>query len=230
VIVLVAMMVAASATGAVLVMIMLVLMRMLMMAMVVMRMGVMRVGVMLMGMSMALTVAVGVAMAVTMMVMPMIVVAVMGAALRPEWALDRGCRAALPAHQLGHGRVVLHIEGVGRDLHQAMLTAEVPGEAREAQGVLGFYLQQELGRRLHLDEAAILQPQGVAVVDGGVHVEIEEDLGAALPLEPRLAAVARLVIESDRVDHTVGLYGGLADDGGDAGHGFVSVKGRVELR
>jgi hypothetical protein len=38
------------------------------------------------------------------------------------------------------------------------------------------------------------------------------------------------VIESDRVDHTVGLYGGLADDGGDAGHGFVSVKGRVELR
>ncbi len=224
-IVLVAMMVAASATGAVLVMIMLVLMRMLMMAMVVMRMG-----VMLMGMSMALTVAVGVAMAVTMMVMPMIVVAVMGAALRPEWALDRGCRAALPAHQLGHGRVVLHIEGVGRDLHQAMLTAEVPGEAREAQGVLGFYLQQGLGRRLHLDEAAILQPQGVAVVDGGVHVEIEEDLGAALPLEPRLAAVARLVIESDRVDHTVGLDGGLADNGGDAGHGFVSVKGRVELR
>jgi hypothetical protein len=227
VIVLVAMMVAASATGAVLVMIMLVLMRMLMMAMVVMRMGVMLMG---MRMSMALTVAVGMAMAVTMMVMPMIVVAVMGAALRPEWALDRGCRAALPAHQLGHGRVVLHIEGIGRDLHQAMLTAEVPGEAREAQGVLGFYLQQGLGRRLHLDEAAILQPQGVAVVDGGVHVEIEEDLGAALPLEPRLAAVARLVIESDRVDHTVGLYGGLADDGGDAGHGFVSVKGRVELR
>jgi hypothetical protein len=222
VIVLVAMMVAAA--GAVLVMIMLVLMRILVMAVVVMRMGVR------MSMRMALTVAVGVAMAVTMMVMPMVVIAMVGAALRPEGALHRGCGAALPADQLGHGRIILHVEGIGCNLHKAMLTAEVPSEAREAQRVLGPHLKQWLGCRLYLDEASILQPQGVAVVDGGVHVEIEQNLGAALPPEPCLAAVARLVIEGDRVDHTVGLHGGLADDGGDAGHGFVSVKGRVELR
>jgi hypothetical protein len=30
------------------------------------------------------------------------------------------------------------------------------------------------------------------------------------------------MIEGHRVDDTVGLHGRLADDGGDAGHGFVS--------
>jgi hypothetical protein len=38
------------------------------------------------------------------------------------------------------------------------------------------------------------------------------------------------VVEGDGVDDAVGLHGGLADDGGDAGHGFVSVCDRVRLR
>jgi hypothetical protein len=32
------------------------------------------------------------------------------------------------------------------------------------------------------------------------------------------------MIEGDRIDHAVGLDGGLADDGGDAGHDFVSWR------
>jgi hypothetical protein len=227
------MMVAASAARAMLVVIMgmmvmivLVVMRMIV-ALVSMVMMLMAVG-MGVGMRVALAVAVRVAMAMTMMVM--VVVAMVGAALRPEGTLHRGCRAALPAHQLGHGRIVLDVKGIRRDLHEPMLAAEVPRKAREAQRVLGPHLQQGLGSRLHVDEASILKPQGVAVVDGGFHVKVEQDLGAALASEPRLAAVAGFVIEGDRIDDTVGLYGGLADDGGGTGHGFVSVRCLMKRR
>ena len=161
-------------------------------------------------------------MAVAVVMMPMIVIAMMGAALRLERALHRGGRAALPAHQLGHGRAVFHVKRLIGDLDEPVLAAEMPGKAHEAQRVLGPNLQQLLGCRLHLHEPPVLKPQRIAVVDGGFHVEVEHDLGAALGLQGRLAAVARLVVESDRVHDTVGLHGGLADDGGNAGHGFVS--------
>ena len=166
-------------------------------------------------------------MAVAVVVMPVavmmvVVVADMGAALRLEGTLHRSDGAALAARQLREGRIVLDVQGVARDLGKPVVGAEVPGKAHEAQGVLSAHLQQGLGLRLHLDEAAVLQAQGVAVVDGGLHVEIEKDLGAALGRQLGLPAAPRLMIEGHRVDDTVGLHGGLADDGGDAGHGFVS--------
>jgi hypothetical protein len=209
---------------------MIVLVPMVMAAPAVMTMLVMMAVLMIvMRMSFGMSVRMGVSVlmvAVVMMVvavmMPVVVVAVMGAALGPEGAFHRGGDAALSAHQLGHGRIVLHVDGVVRDLDEAMLAAEMPGEAHEAQGVLGPHLQQALGSGLHLDEPPILEPQGVAIVDGGIHIEIEHDLGPALPCQPRLTAVARRVVERDRVDDAVGFHGGLADDGGDAGHGFVS--------
>ena len=121
--------VAASAAGAVL-MIMLVVMIVAVGVPMVMavRMG-MTVG---MRVAMTLAVAMAVSMAMIMVVMPMVVVADMGAALRPEGALHRGRRAALPTHEFRHCRAVLHVERVGRNLHQAMLAPEVPGKAREA--------------------------------------------------------------------------------------------------
>jgi hypothetical protein len=214
-------------TAAVMAVLMMVMVMMVVIMLVVMGMIVPMVMMLVavgMSVAMALTMAVAVSMAMMMVVMPMVVVADMGAALRLEGTLDGCRRAALPAHQFRHCRVVLDIECVRRDLDQAMATAEMPGEPREAQGVLGLHLQQSLGRRLHLDELSILKPQGIAVVDGGFHIEIEQDLGPALGPQPPLAAVAGLVIEGDRVDDAVGLHGGLADDGGDAGHGLISVN------
>jgi hypothetical protein len=225
VIVLVTVVVTAAAAGTVLI-VMGMIVVMVVIVLVVMRM-IMRMVMMIMAVrvSMGVAMALGVAVAMTMMVvMAMIVVADMGAALRPERALHRGRRAALPAHEFRYGRIVLHIESIRRDLDQAMAAAEMPGEAREAQGVLGLHLQERLGRRLDLDEPTVLEPQGIAVVNRRLHVEIEQDLGPALSLEHPLAAVAGLVIEGDRVGDAVGLHGGLADDGGDAGHGLVSVN------
>jgi hypothetical protein len=178
--------------------------------------------VMLMRVGLGMGVSMGMMVVVMSVVMPMVVVAVMGAALRPERALHRGGDAALPAHQFRHRRIVLHVDRIAGDLDEAMLAAEMPGQTHEAQRILGPHLQQALGRGLDLDETPVFEPQGIAVVDGRFHVEIEQDFSPALTRQPRLTAVASRVIERDRIDHAVGFHGGLADDGGDAGHGFVS--------
>lgn len=213
-------MAAAPAAGAVLVMMSMVMVMMVVIMLVVMGMSVPMV-MMLVAVGVSVAMALAVAMSMTMMmVVPMVVIAHRSALLGFERALDRGRRAALPAHQLGDGRVVLDVKGVRRDLRQSMAAAEVPSQAREAQGILGPYFQQGLGRRLHLNELTVLQPQGIAVVDGGFHVEIEQDLCPALGLQHAMAAVAGFVVEADRIDDAVGLHGGLADDRGDSGHGL----------
>jgi hypothetical protein len=166
--------------------------------------------------------AVFVGMAMMVVSVVMVVITHVGAALRLEGALHGRGRAALPPRQLGKGRIVFDVEGIARDLHKAMLAAQVPSEPHEAMRVLGPHLKKLLRRGLHLHQAAVLQPQGIAVVDGGLHVEIEQDLGSTLAFQRPMAAVPCAMIEGHRVDDTVGLHGRLADDGGDAGHGFVS--------
>ena len=166
--------------------------------------------------------AVFVGMAMMVVSVVIVVITHVGAALRLEGALHGRGRAALPPRQLGKGRIVFDVEGIARDLHEAMLAAQVPGKPHEAQRILGPHLQTPLRRGLHLHEAPVLQPQGVAIVDGGLHVEVEMDHGPALSPQSPMAAVPCAMIEGHRVDDTVGLHGRLADDGGDAGHGFVS--------
>jgi len=217
------MMVAAAAAWAVLVMFMV-------MMVVVMLVLVRMIVAVRMPMVMAVRMGVAVPMAMMVVMVPMIVVAHMSAALRPERALNRGHGAALSARQLRQGRVVLDIKSIIRDLDEAVIAAEMPGKAHEAQGVFGPHLQLRFDGRLHLDELPVLEPQGVAIVDGGLHIEIEMDLGPAYTFERTMAAVPGRVVEGDRVDDAVGLHGGLADDGGDAGHGLVSVCDRLTLR
>jgi hypothetical protein len=219
VIVLVPVMVTAAASGAVFVMMLMTVVMVVVAVLMVMPMIMMFMG-MRMGVAVAMALAVAMAVTVMMVVMPVVVIADMDAALRLEGALDGSRGAALPAHEFGDSRVVLDVKGVVRDLHQAVLAAEVPGEAREAQGILGLHLQQRLGRGHDLDELAVLEPQGVTVVDGGFHVEVEQDVGPALGSQRSLTAAASLVVEGDRGDDAVRLHGGSADDGGDTGHGL----------
>ena len=189
------------------------------MLMVIMLLVVIVVSVIVMIVRVGLCMGMDVRMAVTVMVMSMVVIAHMGAALGLEGALHRNGGAALSAYQFRDSRIVLDVEGVVRDLHETVLTAEVPGKPHEAQWIFSLDLQQRLGRSLHLNEEAVLEPERIAVVDGGFHVEVEQDLGPAFPSQRAVAAVPCRVVEGDGVDDAVGLDGGLADDGGDAGHG-----------
>jgi hypothetical protein len=161
---------------------------------------------------------------VAMVLVPVIVAAgIVGAALGAERALDGRRRAALAADHLGEDVIVLDPDRVGADLGRGVPVADVPGDAHEAQRVLGPDLEEPLRRCPHRDEAPVLEPHGVAVVEGDRLVEVEEEVEPALSLQGHAAAVAPFVVEDDRVGDPVGLHGGLADDGGGAEHGFCQV-------
>ena len=153
-----------------------------------------------------------VAVVVTMMAVTVIVVvvAMVGALLRPKAALHGDDSAALAARQFGECRAVLDIKRVAGKFSEAVLAAEMPGETHQAKRIFGAYLQQLFGRRLHLNKRSILQPKGVTVVDGGLHVEIEMDLGPGLArcrcAWRRLrAAWSRVIVSIDALGFTAGL-------------------------
>jgi hypothetical protein len=183
---------------------------------IIMTMGMVRVGMIVMVVSVIAMMVIA--------VIAMIVIAMMDALLRLEAALDGGCDTALAPRQFSQSGIVLDVESLAREFREAVLAAQVPGEAHETERVFGAYFQKLLGGGPHLDKLAVLEPQGVAVVDHGLHVEVEMDVGPRLARQMGMAPAPLRVIERDRIDNAVELDGGFTDDGGDAGHDLVSWR------
>ena len=135
--------------------------------------GPMRV-VVLMVMSMAMVVV-----RITMMAMIVAAVVLVGAAFGLERAHDRRRRAALPAHYLSQHGVVLDIERIRCDLGRCMAVAYVPGKAQEPHRVFGPDFEQPLRRGLHLDETPVFELHGVAFVESGRPLQIEQEVETA---------------------------------------------------
>jgi hypothetical protein len=167
-------------------------------------------------------------------IVPVVAVAtlVIGAALGLEGAAHRRDAAALPPHHFDEDMIVLDVDGVSRDLRRGVPVANVPSYPQETQGVLGADLHKVLVCRLDPDEAAILQLQGIAVLQRGGFLEVEQHFGAGLPGQRDAPAVPALMIEHDGIDDLVGLDGEPADDGGGAEHGIVldGDKGAGSIR
>lgn len=159
-----------------------------------------------------------------MVVMPVVVPALVGAALGAERTLDLPRRRAEPTHHLEEHVIEPDMKHVRADLGRHVPVAEVPADLHQPERVVGPDLDQPLGRGAHLDEPAILQLHGVAVVERGRPVEIEQERETALSRHDDPPAMARLMVEQERVRHAVGLYGGTADDGGGAQHGSALVR------
>lgn len=159
---------------------------------------------------------------VMVMVVPAAAVVAMGVVmhfrLRLERALDLGHGAALPAHQLGEGRVAGDIERVGRHLRRDVVPAEMPGEAHQPQRILGADFQQLLRCGFDLDEAAILQLQRVAVVQRRRLVEGDREFQAARGRHGDAVDIAVPVPEAERIGDALGADSGLANDGSGAKH------------
>lgn len=167
-----------------------------------------------------------VAMVMIVMAMMMIVAAaaivamgvVMHLRLRLEGPLDRRHRAALPAHQLSQRRIVGDVERIGRHFGRDVMAAEMPGEARQPQWVLGTNRQQAFRHGPDLHETAILQLEGIAVVQHCRLVERDLDLEPARRRRGHTAAIAVAVRETERVRDALGADGGLANEGVGAKH------------
>lgn len=143
---------------------------------------------------------------------------VMHLRLRLERALDRRHRAALPAHQLGQRRIVRNIERLGRHFGRDVMAAEMPGEARQPQRILGANLQQAFRHGLDLHETAVLQLEGIAVVQHRRLVERDLDLEPARGRCGHATTIAVAMGETERVGNALGANGGLAKDGSGAKH------------
>ena len=80
-------------------------------------------------------------------------------------------------------------------------------------------LDQALGGGLDLDQAPVLQPHGVAVVEHRRGREIEQEREPAVGDHGHAAAMALVIRERHPVGGGFGDRGGAAHDGGGAQHG-----------
>lgn len=174
---------------------------------------------------MGVSVRFGMSMGVAVMGVAMVSIAVVVAAIVPvgaplglERAHDRRRRAALAADHLGEHVVVLDVDRVARDLGRGVPVADVPGDPHQPERVLGPHFEQALRRRPDLDEAPVLELHGIAVIERGRLVEIEQEGEPALPRERKAPALPALMVEHDGVDDALRSNGRLADDGGGAEH------------
>ena len=184
-------------------------------------------GVLRMGMPVIMVVGVIMRMRVGMSVIVAALAVVVGLALGLEGAGDGARRAALAAHEFGGGsRDVQHLRG---DLGRDVAAAELPGEAQEAGRIGGAHLKQGFGGCLDENEAAILEAQGIAVLDGRRLGQGRGEVEAILPRQGRGRGLTGSMVEDDAVDDGVGADGGLTDQGGGAQHGNLGSDGLGDL-
>jgi hypothetical protein len=165
--------------------------------------------------------AVGVGMAVAVRVRGAVVVAhraavAVGAALGRE-GLVRGAQvgAELAQHRLQHMVGADH-QMVGRDLAGRVAVADMPGEARQ----VARDHQHGFGRGGDGDDAAVLEQEGVAVIEADRLGQVDEEAVARGQAQPLAAQEAGLVVQRDGVGGGASVPG--AEDlagGGQVGHG-----------
>lgn len=143
---------------------------------------------------------------------------VVGAALGAERPHHRLDGAAEAAHHVGENVVVLDEDRALGDLGRGVAVADVPGDAGERERIGRLDREQPLGRRLHLDEAAVLQHQRVAVVEHDRLAEIEQEREAAFGAEHHAAPVPAGMVEGDAVDDLFPVDLAVAEDGSGTQH------------
>ena len=157
-----------------------------------------------------------------MLVLPMIVVVPMdltmavGPAFRIEGRQNDRHRGAEPLQHILDDMIVADAQSVAEKLGRQMPVAEVPGDADEIGRAGGDNLKQTLGNRLHQDQPAVLEFEGVAILHHGRFLEIEKKYGLADAPHDKAATVTIVTLESERISGRAGpSTGGKNAGGGD---------------
>ena len=86
--------------------------------------------------------------------------------------------------------VVADQDAVALDLRRQVAVAEMPGEPRERRRVAAAHLDQVLLGRLHLDVAALLQPEPIAGVQHDRLDQVEQEVEPAVAQHAQAPAIA----------------------------------------
>src|SRR5579872_1033208 len=120
------------------------------------------------------------------------------AGLRGEGCFDLPDLSAEPACHIRDHVIRANENPLPLDPHRQMPVAEMPGEAAEKLGFARPDLDELLRRRLHLDEAACLEGQPVALIKPMRTREIEQEFLAVIIDEPGAAAMPVIPAERHR--------------------------------
>ncbi|KQT15011.1 hypothetical protein ASG57_32895 [Bradyrhizobium sp. Leaf396] len=122
-------------------------------------------GMIMVTVAMAVMIVTMVMMVVTVMRMVVVPVRVASIRIRPafwiERRLDLDHARAEPLHHLLDHVIAADAQGLRHDLGRQMAVAEMPADANEVVRIAAADLEQRLGRRDHLDQAAVLQHQRI---------------------------------------------------------------------
>ena len=141
---------------------------------------------------------------VTMVVRVLVTMRVMriGAAFRVERRFNLGePRAQGLQHFLKSG-VRPHAQAIGKNLDRHVAVAKVPGKARQMRQVIAANFDQRLGLDHHIDNAAVIEFEGITVAQNNRLGKHHPDLRAVHAGEVSSLQAALIRLENERVDLT----------------------------
>jgi hypothetical protein len=179
---------------------------------------------------MIMTVIVGMIVAVVMIMVMVMVVAVVagrrrvGAALGLEWRVDISKLGAEAFQQGLDRRIAAQPQPSFQNLHRHMTVAEVPGEPRQRGKVGGPRLDQRFGFGDDLDDAAVVEHQGIVGAQGHGLGKIDLDAGALDAKQEALLDLALCERQDQRVDDMAAFAVGSRLNAGGARHGLIQEE------
>ena len=107
-----------------------------------------------------------------------------------------------------------------------MPIADMPGGFEKAQRIFGPHLKQGLRCRFDENQTSILELYGVAIIEHGRFVEIEQKFEPLFTAQSNAAAMPTLVIKAHGIDNFIGFDGCFANEcrGGEHSEARFQVK------
>jgi hypothetical protein len=120
--------------------------------------------------------------------------------------------------------IIFNIDRICRHFGWCMAIANMPGRFHQARRILCANFYKLLRRRLHKNEAPIIQFQRIAIIEDCGLLKIEQKFRALLAMKLDATTMTPFMIKRNAIDQLFSLNSGLADNMGGTEHGGTSFN------